>query len=321
MKPDERARPAADAIEAHAAHLDHLINERQTGQAPHPHNAETALIDALVQVAAATEPTPQFVAQLEQQIQNRFSVQARERVHDRAQTREWRGTSPWAAFWPFRKSKLAFVMALVLLLFFSLLLTTPTVRATLWDWLYGVGLLNEAQVARQTIPLEAPTIQPDAASNMTLAEIQQQAPFPVHPPQTVPTGLRFTGGFVLTTENGTQVTLAYHTGAAPANGYPPDAPLLFVAISDSALPNRPLVAEGYQQPVPVGKQIGFYTQGNWRSETPPTAKDTEIDQLVWDNTLDVAWLVWQADGLHYLLYAQGLGFSAEEMVQVAGAME
>lgn len=321
MKLDERAGPAADATAAHAAQLDHLINERQTGQAPQPYNAETALIDALVQVAAATEPTPQFVAQLEQQIQNQFSVQARGHVHDRAQTREQGSTSPWAAFWPFRRSKLAFAMALILLLFFSLLLTTPTVRATLWDWLYGVGLLNEAQVARQTIPLEAPTVQRDAPGGMTLAEIQQQAPFPVHPPQALPTGLRFTGGFVLATESGTQVTLAYHTSAAPVNGYPPDAPLLFVAISDSALPNRPLVAEGYQQPIPIGKQIGFYTQGNWRSETPLTAEDTEIDRLVWDNTLDVAWLVWQADGLHYLLYAQGLGFSAEEMVEVAGTME
>lgn len=325
MKPEKMARPEVDDAAAQATQLDHLINQRQRGDAPPPQNAEEALIDQLVHLAATTEPSAQFVAQLEQQLQHQFSAQAQGRFRVHQPVIPSVTTFSLVTSWLFQRRSVAFALALTLLLCFSLLLTTPVVRATFWDWLYGFGLISETEVAEQTIPLEAPVVPADAPRSMTLAEIQQQAPFPVHPPQDLPAGLRFTGGFVLTTESGTEVTLAYHTGAVPADGYAPDAPLLFVTISDSVLPNRPLVAEGYQQPIPIGQQIGIYTHGNWRSETfpttPSTATDTQVDGLVWDDTLDVSWLVWQADGLDYLLYAQGLGFNAETLARVAASME
>jgi hypothetical protein len=82
-----------------------------------------------------------------------------------------------------------------------------------------------------------------------------------------------------------------------------------------------LVAEGYQQAVRIGKQVGIYTQGNWQSATPALATDDQPGPLFWDTTADAAWLTWQADGLNYLLYAQGLGFTADTMAQIAESME
>lgn len=123
------------------------------------------------------------------------------------------------------------------------------------------------------------------------------------------------------TATATSVTLAYHIIDEPADGYPLDAPLLFVAISDGALPNRPLVAEGHQQAVLIGQNVGIYTHGNWQSSTPSNTTDSQTGPLFWDSNADVAWLTWQADNLNYLLYAQGLGFTAETMAEIAKSME
>jgi len=318
MKPEEMARPAAD--EAEAAQLDRLINERKSADVPPPSTPEEALIDQMIHLAATTEPTPHFVAQLEQQIQKQFRQQEREQFRGRRPATLWMTTFPFAADWLFRRSKFALAVTLLLLLF-TLLLTPPVVRATLWDWLYGFGLIDEAQVTGQSIPSERPTPPGDASVSLTLPEIQQQAPFAFQPPIVLPAGLHFTGGFVMPTATETSVTLAYHTTPAPADGYPLDAPLLFVAVSDGALPNRPLVAEGYQQAVRIGQDVGIYTHGAWQSATLPEATDTQTGPLFWDSSADAAWLTWQANGLNYLLYAQGLGFTAETMAQIAASME
>ena len=123
------------------------------------------------------------------------------------------------------------------------------------------------------------------------------------------------------TATATSVTLAYHSTDEPADGYPLDAPLLFVAISDGALPDRPLVAEGHQQAVLIGQNVGIYTHGNWQSSSPSSTTDSQTGPLFWDSSADAAWLTWQADGLNYLLYAQGLGFTAENMAEIAKSME
>jgi len=319
MKPEEMARSAVNAAEAQATQLDRLIDERQRGNPTPTATPDAVLVDQLVQWAAATEPTPQFVAQLEQQLQTQFSQQQPAPVQRRQQTTSWLRSFLLAVTVPFRQRRLAFATG-ALLLCLSIL-WTPVVRATLWDWLYGFGLVEEAQVTGRTLPAETPAQPTDAPAPLTLTDLQQQAPFKVNPPAALPAGLRFTGGFVMPTAAATSVTLAYHSTDEPADGYPLDAPLLFVAISDGALPNRPLVAEGYQQAVLIGQNVGIYTHGDWQSSTPPGTTDSQTGPLFWDSNADVAWLTWQADGLNYLLYAQGLGFTADEMAQIAESME
>ncbi|MEZ4727266.1 MAG: hypothetical protein R3E79_09050 [Caldilineaceae bacterium] len=171
------------------------------------------------------------------------------------------------------------------------------------------------------MPSARPAQPGDAPASLTLPEIQQQAPFAFQPPTVLPAELHFTGGFVMPTVTETSVTLAYHITPAPAVGYSLDAPLLFVAISDGALPNRPLVAEGYQQAVRIGRHVGIYTHGNWQSTTLPDTTDPQTGPLLWNSNADAAWLTWQADGLNYLLYAQGLGLTADTMAQIAASME
>jgi hypothetical protein len=265
-----------------------------------------------VEMAATTTPPPAFVADLAAQLAQRYPQPAQ---------------SPWfkqvAAQWfhwqpPVRR--LAYAALTLLLLLVGLMLAPPTARARLWDWLAGFGLIPEAQVSGRTVPLAVPVTPTDAPAPMTLAEIQQSAPFPVPPPTWLPQGLRFTGGFVDAAADATQVTLAYHTSEPPAEGYPAAAPLLLLVISDGTITNRPLLAEGYQQAVQIGKATGLYSHGNWRSQTPVRADDPATGPLVWDSSLDNAWLTWQAAGRTYLLYAQGLGFGAEEMVRVARSM-
>lgn len=319
MKSEGRAYPADDEDEALATQLDALINERQRGSAVPASTPDALLVDRLIHLAATTEPSPHFVAQLDQQIQAQFSKQEQAPVQRRHQATSGLHSFLVAVAAPFRQRRLAFATG-ALLLCLSIL-WTPVVRATLWDWLYGFGLIEETQVTGRTLPVETPAQPTDALAPLTLTAIQQQAPFKIKPPAALPANLHFTGGFVMPTASATSVTLAYHLTDEPADGYPLDAPLLFVAISDGALPNRPLVAEGHQQAVLIGQTVGIYTHGNWQSSTPPSATDSETGPLSWDSSADVAWLTWQTDGLNYLLYAQGLGFTAEEMAQIAESME
>lgn len=317
MKPEEMMPSAADDAEALAAQLDSLIDARQRGDIT-PTTPDAQVVDQLVHWAATTEPTAQFVARLEQQLLTQFNPQASTQKKTQPVTSRLPNFSLTAWFLPPRR--LAFALG-TLIFCVILLLTTPVARATIWDWLYGFGLVEETQLTGHTIPVETPAQPTNAPAPLTLATIQQQAPFPVQLPTQLPAGLHFTGGFVMPTDTETSVTLAYHITEEPAEGYPLDAPLLFVAISDGALPNRPLVAEGYQQAVIIGQNVGIYTHGDWQSDTPSRTTDKQTGPLSWDSSADVAWLTWQADGLNYLLYAQGLGFTAEEMAQIAESME
>ncbi|MEZ4860606.1 MAG: hypothetical protein R3C14_04840 [Caldilineaceae bacterium] len=278
---------------------------------------EQAMIDALLTLAATTAPNPVFVDNLERRLRRQYPPAAA--VSSRA--RWWASMSRkfMVPNGPVARRMVAVGIALLLLV--MSLLTTPTARATLWDWLYGFGLLHENAISGRSLPLARPTLLPETPASLSLATVQAEAPFAFQPPRYLPIGLRFTGGFVDKTTDGLQVTLAYHLTEPPAAGYAPDVPLLFIVISEGSLPNRPLIAEGEQRPVPIGTELGFYSHGNWNSTEPITQSSEATGPLFWDSTLDAAWLTWQAHKLNYLLYAQGLGLDAEQMVQIALSMQ
>lgn len=287
-----------------ADQTDRLITQRQQGVTttnPLETEANEAnLVDALVQMAADTAPSPAFVTALEERLQKQRPLV---RKH---------------FFFPIRR----FAVAVSLLLALGCgLLLSPAARATLWDWLYGFGLIGEEQVAELAIPLVEPVMPATTPPPpLTLSAIQAAAPFTFYPPTWLPAGLRFTDGFVMPGDDGTIITLAYHLTDPPVGGYPLDAPLLFIVISDGPIPNRPLVAEGDQMIVRIGNHSGVYTHGNWRDSGATTDAPSATATLVWDNTLDAAWLTWQADGLNYLLYAQGLQLDAEDLAVAAVSM-
>ncbi|MBX3011861.1 MAG: hypothetical protein KF832_10170 [Caldilineaceae bacterium] len=313
MREEKETRQPYQADAQQAERLEQLIQQRQQDRSSNADTPEAALINTLVQLAATTEPMQPFVAQLEQQLQQQFHTASRHRSSPRWQSLLRQASTLWQQ----RRGAVAVILLGALLAGFTL--SPTTVRATLWDWLYGFGLIDARQVAEQPIELELPAPAPEAFP-LSLPEIIQAAPFPVQPPTNLPAGLFFTGGFVMPTETSTQVTLAYHLAAPPNAGYAWDAPLLLIAISDGPLPNRPLVAEGYQQPMRIGRAIGIYTQGTWQLATE-AAMPENGNTFTWNPQADAAWLTWQANQLNYLLYAQGLEFTAEELVRIAEAME
>jgi len=275
---------------------------------PAEHN--DPVVNALHNLAQTTEVDPDFAATLEATLLERAEqMQSTERSWWH---RLWMG---WFAPQPARRLQQSFailVLALVLIV-----ATTPAARATIREWLYSFGLIEEAAVANRSIEVEP--ISPQAYNAMSLAELKAQAPFPVTTPTWLPMDLIFTGGFVEQDRDGTQVTLAYHL-PPPQENYAPDAPILFILITNGTVDNFPLLAQEQVVPVWLNQIVGMYAHGAWQSQTPATAETTVIDNLYWDHTFDAAWLSWQIDDQSYLIYTQGLSIQQEQMVAIATSM-
>jgi hypothetical protein len=273
---------------------------------------DDALVDALQLLASTTEADPHFAATLEAAL------------HRQAQQMQAEHKAWWRRFLPtrpvvVRPQPLRFGYSIAALLVVAALLfaTTPAARATVWDWLYSFGLIEEQAITNQSLPLEHAEVL--SAASMQLEAIRAEAPFAVATPTWLPVELIFTDGFVEKSADGTQVTLAYHLPPRQAF-YPPEAPLLFILISDGAVDNRPLLAEEHVVPVRLDTVVGMYAQGGWRSRSPVTAESATVDGLYWDSALDASWLSWQIDGLNYLLYAQELDIQKEQMIAIAVSM-
>lgn len=272
---------------------------------------------ALHELATSTKVDPAFATLLEAKLLAAAETMAqRAQVIEQPTWRQW-WFKTFAAMRPVRYGIAIAGLVLALLLF-----STPAVRATLWDWLYGTGLIAEQAVTSRTVPVETPVV--GEVVQQSLMAIQTQAPFAVAPPTWFPRDLVYTNGFVDATATGTQVTLAFHppgeSTASPTALM--DQPLLFMLVSDGSVEDRPLLAEEHVIPVRLhqkngGSALAMYAHGGWRSTQPMTPEANTVDDLYWEPTADEAWLSWQMDGLNYLLYAQGLGVTREEIVRIA----
>jgi len=281
--------------------------------------AEATVIDALHQLAVTTTADPAFVTQLAAQLAAQPQPVASQPEPTKAAGSDAQ-TAWWGRFfWQVTPRRLASALATLLLVATIGIIATPAARATVWDLLYGFGLVNEATVHKASVPAVVPTPAANATAALDLAAITTNASFAVPVPHWLPTNLRFTGGFVESTATGEQVTLAYHLTDPPAAGYPLAAPLLFLVISTGPIDDRPLVAEKWLTPLPVGKTIGMYAHGNWTGATSAASAET-ITDLQWDSAADATWLTWQQDGLNLLLYTQGLGADRATTVKIAESM-
>ncbi len=304
--------------------IDAIVTDRYRSQPQQANNdttlptidpADAAVIAALQQLAATTTADPAFVAHLATQLDRHVVPQRVVPASPVAPA----ATAPWwtRLQWPVAPRRLALALAIFLAVStLGLLVTTPAARATVWDLLYGFGLVNEQDVAEQTVPAVVPIQAVDAASAMQLAEIRQRAGFELPTPQWLPADLLLTGGFVEQSAAGAQVTLAYHLTAPPADGYALDAPLLFLVISEGPLDYRPMVADDALTPLQVGDGLGMYAHGNWAGDPAAENADT-LAGLQWDGALDATWLTWQQTDLNFLLYTQGLGVDRSAMVRIA----
>ncbi len=275
-------------------------------------NENEAIEEALYTLAATTETEQRFATLLEAALLNQAQQMQRERVA------WWRRLFSVISAEERAPLRLRYAFAALLLLATLFWISTPAARATVWDWLYSFGLIEERAVANQTLVLEHAA--EGSKNSLPLAAIRAQAPFPIATPTWLPVDLIFTAGFVEKSADGTQVTLAYHLPPKQVV-YSPEDPLLFVLISDGVVDNRPLLAQENVVPVRLNKVTGMYAHGGWRSRAPITAESTTVDGLDWDPALDAAWVSWQNDGLNYLLYAQGLGVQQTEMLAIASSMD
>lgn len=307
----------ATAIDRYISYRQQSPPVTQAGASPPALDAaDAAVVDALHQLATTTTADPAFIAQLAAQLAVQPLPSAPHPAPGRpavsAAQAPW-----WVRFsWLVAPRRLAGVLAALLLVASVGVIATPSARATVWDLLYGFGLVSEATVSNESVPAVLPTQAPDASATLDLAAITAAASFAVPVPQWLPAELRLTGGFVEPTAAGDQVTLAYHLTDPPAAGYPLDAPLLFLVISEGPIDHRPLIAEEWLTPLPVGKTIGMYAHGDWAGDVTTTAAET-ITGLEWDSAADATWLTWQQDGLNLLLYTQGLGVDRATTVKIA----
>lgn len=281
--------------------------------------ADATVVDALHQLAMTTTADPAFVMQLAAQLEAQPLPVAPQPGPTKAAVSD--AQAPWWVrfSWLVAPRRLVSALATLLLIAAVGVIATPAARATVWDLLYGFGLVSEATVSNESVPAVLPTQAPDATAALDLAAITAAASFAVPVPQWLPAELRLTGGFVETTAAGDQVTLAYHLTDPPAAGYPLDAPLLFLVISEGPIDHRPLIAEEWLTPLRVGKTIGMYAHGDWAGDVTTTAAET-ITGLQWDSAADATWLTWQQDGLNLLLYTQGLGADRATTVKIAESM-
>ena len=58
----------------------------------------------------------------------------------------------------------------------------------------------------------------------------------------------------------------------------------------------------------AGRRPAAYAKGGWRS---PGA---------WDETIDLQYLSWEADGMSYVLHDNGVGLSRETLIRIAESL-
>lgn len=270
---------------------------------------DTFLVDALLDLAASSQPDPAFVQGLEQRL----------RVMALAQVRPvpWYRRFPSSVYPAVRLAAVSLILLCVVGA--TLFISVPPARATIWAWLYGFGLIDQAKVAQQAIPIETPWL-PRAAHLLALAEVRRQAPFPVMTPIWLPANLQFFGGFVDTTAKGVQVSLVYQPPLATRPKSTAVSPLVLLVINRGAQASWPLLANQQTQVVAVQGQTALYVHGGWRT-TGQEPQASTLNHLAWDATQDATWLSWHAGDLTYLLYSQDLRLQQAEMVRIAESLQ
>ena len=254
---------------------------------------EAALALALVDRAHGERPDAAFVQRLGTSLQRQADAQNVDRQirwvdKHRLPRRVWQPV----------------LLALVMLA--TTLLAVPPTRAAILGAL-GLAFASEAELRGVTVPVVEPLVEPGARP-LSLAELRAQAPFPVPVPQALPEGFDFVGGALA----GDEISLVWRNEALGS-----DAVLLLV-VAPGELSAPPLLEASQQQPVSVDGEPGVFVRGNWRGT--PAGADDALDDLRWDETVDVAWLTWRAEGLTYLLVADGLEWAISDAVSVAQSL-
>ena len=280
-KPQQADPPPSKALDLSRADLDALDAD------------EAALALALVDRARSETPDAAFIERLGTSLQQRAEAQNVDRQIRwvdklRLPRRVWQPV----------------LLALVMLA--TTLLAVPPTRAAILGAL-GLAFTSEAELSGVTVPVVEPLVEPGARP-LSLAELRAQSPVPVPVPQELPEGFDFVGGALA----GDEISLVWRDELLGS-----DAVLLLV-VAPGELSAPPLLEASQQQPVAINGEPGVFVRGNWRGT--PAGADDALEDLRWDETVDVAWLTWRAEGLTYLLVADGLEWAISDAVNVAQSL-
>lgn len=211
----------------------------------------------------------------------------------------------------------AFIVAGGLVLALVLLAAVPPVRAALnagRELRFGLVLLDPQAPPPTAAP--APTVALSAASGgplavpkpctpgavvvpcrrdkVSIAEAQRQAAFPLRLPTWLPDGLQAADAFV-SPSGGVSIFLR-RSGSMSA--------VQFEQVQAPAGGGYGVAASRVEQ-VRVAGRPAAYAKGGWRGPG------------VWDETIDLQYLSWEADGMSYVLHDNGVDLSREELIRIA----
>lgn len=202
---------------------------------------------------------------------------------------------------PIKKFVLYGVMGLLLVIVLGYV---PPVRAMVAQVISELGLafVSDDTMAHSDVIEAAP--EGVSATLMPLTDIVDRAPFAVKVPGQLPQGVAFVGGYLWELANGHTVVLVFQAVQVSASGE-----LTLTITSGEEAP--PLLADSAKQLVDIEGISAIYAHGGWeRSES----------HLVWDNSVDAAYLGWKKDSLTYVLQARHLNLDAEDLIVIAESM-
>lgn len=137
------------------------------------------------------------------------------------------------------------------------------------------------------------TVVPCRLERISVAEAQRRVAFPLRLPTWLPYDLRVDRALVLGTSGRSASVFA--------------GPVQLEQVQGSGGGGYAVEASRVQE-VQVNGRPAAYARGGWRSPT------------VWDETLNLNYLSWEADGVTYTLHDGGLGLDRETLIRIAESL-
>lgn len=138
---------------------------------------------------------------------------------------------------------------------------------------------------------------------VSLADAQRQVSFHITTPTSIPSGYALVGA---SAPHATEVEVAYYL-RLPGSALDSDHAVAITEARDPAPNFRQNLPKTTTAAVMVNGHPALYARGTWQLGR----------QWEWDSQVDLETMVWQADGLTYMLQADGTGLDEPRIIQIA----
>jgi hypothetical protein len=298
--------------EAHTTHEPHSalgVGARLAGTMPQPDAAFADRLEA--RLVTATE-------QRKEATMNVIESQRKSNAQIGSTSTKRRRTDPTL--------RIAAVCLVALVLLLGLVAAAPPVRAAVESLLqrYGIAGIDPNAPTPESSAGVFGMAEPYIPQKLSLAQAQQQVPFPIHLPSWLPEELQLEG--IDISEGG----WGCNTPEECANLKPPIRVVARYRSISNADANLTIeitqvtpeggggyaVADSAIQAVQVNGQPAVYARGSWEQKQPGNARD-----LQWSDTADSNMLAWIDHDLPYTLTAYNLGLTHEDVIRIAESLQ